>query len=279
MRVDDAVIVRAHYDADPQKEWDRLAGGKFEFKIATHYMERYIKPGDSVLDIGGGPGRYSMWLAQRGCDVTLFDLSEQSIAFARKKADEYGVSIKTITGDARYISANPKLAKKYDHVLIMGPLYHLIDEADRAGVVKGVLSHLKRGGKLFASFISLIGGMVFMARECPELITLPAEQSFVNALTNGQSYGGDGFTRAYFAYPDTILPFMEQFTLKKLHLIAQEGISSPFFNRIMALNKEAVDEWFRISLAVCEKEEFLSYTEHLLYIGEKPKYKKTDGSF
>jgi len=271
MRVDDAVIVKAHYDIDPQKEWDRLAGGRFEFKIATNYMEKFIKPGDSVLDIGGGPGRYSIWLAQKGCDVTLLDLSEQNIEFARKKAAAYNVSFKMLAGDARYISANPKLAKKYDHVLLMGPLYHLTDEADRVACIHGALSRLKKGGKLFASFISLIGGMVYMLRECPELITLPAEKLFVNALIKGKSYVGDGFTRAYFAYPDEILPFMEQFPLKKLHFFGQEGISSPFVNRIMPLPQEAIDEWLRISLATCEKPEFLSYSEHLMYIGEKLK--------
>jgi 2-polyprenyl-3-methyl-5-hydroxy-6-metoxy-1,4-benzoquinol methylase len=271
MRVDDAVIVRAHYDADPQKEWDRLAGGRFEYRIATNYMDRYIKPGDSVLDIGGGPGRYAIWLAQKGCDVTLFDLSERNIEFAKKKAADYGVTFKTMVGDARYINANPKLAKKYDHILVMGPLYHLVDESDRKDVVRSAISRLKRGGKLFASFISLIGGMIFLLRECPELITLPAEKPFINALINGESFGGDGFTRAFFAYPDSILPFMEQFPLKKLHLFAQEGISSPFSHRIMQLPQEAIDEYYRISLTVCEKPEFLSYSEHLMYIGEKGK--------
>jgi hypothetical protein len=165
----------------------------------------------------------------------------------------------------------PKLAKKYDHILIMGPLYHLVDEMDRADVIRSAISRLKRGGKIFASFISIIGGLVFMMRECPELITLPAEQAFIKALTSGQSFGGDGFTRAHFAYPDTILPFMKQFPLRKLHLFAQEGITPPFMHKVMSLPQEAIDEYFKISLAVCEKPEFLSYSEHLMYIGEKAK--------
>jgi SAM-dependent methyltransferase len=269
MQTDDAVIVKAHYDAAPQGEWERLAGGKFEYRIGTHYMEKYIKPGESVLDIGGGPGRYSVWLAQRGCDVTLFDLSERSIELAQEKAAEYGVSFRAMAGDARYISANPKLNKKYDHVLLMGPLYHLVDENDRINAVKGALSLLKRGGKLFASFISLTGGMAFMLREFPEAVTIPAEKPFVDALIAGQSIGGDGFTRAYFVYPDSVLPFMNQFPLKKLHFIAQEGISSPFLHKIMPLPQEALEEWYRICLALCEKKEFLAFSEHLMYIGEK----------
>jgi SAM-dependent methyltransferase len=269
MKTDDTIIVKAHYDADPQKEWERLAGGKFEFRIATHYLEKYINPGDSVLDIGGGPGRYSIWLAHNGCDVTLFDLSEQNVEFARKKAVEYNVNFKSMAGDARYISANPKLNKKYDHVLLMGPLYHLSDEADRMSAVKGAISLLKKGGKLFASFISQTGGMVFTLREFPELVTLPIQKPFIDALIEGKSIGGDGFTRAYFAYPDSILPFMEQFPLTKLHFLAQEGISSPFLHKIMPLPQEALEEWYRISLALCEKQEFLAFSEHLMYIGEK----------
>ncbi|MCL2078135.1 MAG: class I SAM-dependent methyltransferase [Oscillospiraceae bacterium] len=269
MKIDDAVIVKEYYNADPQKEWERLANWRFEFRIAAHYMERYIKPGQSVLDIGGGTGRYSLWLAHKGCDVTLFDLSEKSIEFAQRKAAEYGVSFKTVVGDARYITANPKLAKKYDHVLIMGPLYHLTDEYDRASSLRGAVTHLKKGGKLFASFVSIIGGMVFMLRECPELVTNQSEQPYINALMNGHSYGGDAFTRAFFSYPDEILPFMENFPLQKLHFLGQEGISSPFFNRMMPIPQPAIDKWFEISLALCEKDEFLSYSEHLMYIGEK----------
>ncbi|MCL2108884.1 MAG: class I SAM-dependent methyltransferase [Oscillospiraceae bacterium] len=269
MKVDDAVLVKAHYDTDPQKEWDRLAGGKFEFRMAAHYFNKYINPGDSVLDIGGGTGRYSIWLAQKGCAVTMLDLSERSIAFAERKAREYGVSLKTIAGDARYISANPRLAKKYDHILVMGPLYHLVDEADRAMVLRGAVSHLRKHGKLFASFISLTGGMVYTARDVPELVVSPANEAIVAALMKGESVGGEGFTRAFYVYPDKILPFMEQFPLKKLHLFAQEGISAPFIHRIMALPQDIIDKWFEISLAVCEKQEFLAFSEHLMFVGEK----------
>lgn len=64
-------IVQEHYDSDVQKEWDRLERHPFEFKITTHMMDKYIKPGDRILDIGGGPGRYSIYYANKGCDVTL----------------------------------------------------------------------------------------------------------------------------------------------------------------------------------------------------------------
>ena len=55
-------VVRKNYDADPEREWERLAQHPFEYEINMRFLRRYIKPGDRVLDVGGGPGRYSLWL-------------------------------------------------------------------------------------------------------------------------------------------------------------------------------------------------------------------------
>ena len=63
-------IVKAYYNANVSGEWNRIAG-RPEFLLTCRFLNRYIKSGDKVLDIGGGPGRYSLYLAGRGCDVTL----------------------------------------------------------------------------------------------------------------------------------------------------------------------------------------------------------------
>ena len=56
-------------------------------------MDRYIRPGDQILDIGGGPGHYAIHYAKQGHSVTLLDLSDENIRFAKKKARQYGVKI------------------------------------------------------------------------------------------------------------------------------------------------------------------------------------------
>ena len=80
----DAEIVKESYNKNAQLEWERLEGFHFEFEIAKHYLKKYLR-GKTVLDIGGGPGRYSVWLAKQGYDVTLVDLSENNIALAKQK--------------------------------------------------------------------------------------------------------------------------------------------------------------------------------------------------
>ena len=76
--------VKAYYDSCPEKEWERLANARLEFDINMSFLTRYIKPGDALLDLGGGPGRYALALAQRGVKVTLCDLSPENAAFAAK---------------------------------------------------------------------------------------------------------------------------------------------------------------------------------------------------
>jgi tellurite methyltransferase len=52
-----------------------------------------------ALDVAGGAGRHALWLAQRGLDVTLVDVSEVALAFARRHAEERGVRITTVSAD------------------------------------------------------------------------------------------------------------------------------------------------------------------------------------
>lgn len=57
-------IVKNYYDSDVLMEWNRLEEHPYEFELTVRMMNRYIKPGDSILDIGGGPGRYSLYFCK-----------------------------------------------------------------------------------------------------------------------------------------------------------------------------------------------------------------------
>jgi 2-polyprenyl-3-methyl-5-hydroxy-6-metoxy-1,4-benzoquinol methylase len=77
--------VRAYYESFGQREWERLDDGAVEFIVTLRAIESYLPAGAGVLDIGGGPGRYSLWLAERGHHVVLADLSPRLIAIARDR--------------------------------------------------------------------------------------------------------------------------------------------------------------------------------------------------
>lgn len=108
-----------HYDED-----SRLAvrHGSVEFLTTMRYIAKYSKPGDRVLEIGAGTGRYSHALARQGYAVDAVELIEHNIDVFRKNT----LPAETITitqGNALNLSAFPD--DRYDITLLLGPLYHL----------------------------------------------------------------------------------------------------------------------------------------------------------
>ena len=251
-------------------EWGRLEANPFEFELTTWMMDRYIQPGHSVLDIGGGPGRYSIYYAQKGCAVTLAELSEVNVEMARKQAALAGAAFEAYAVNCLELV---RLGLgQFDHVLLMGPLYHLLDPADQVEAVNIALRHLKPGGKLYAVFIHAFGGIVF-ALQHPGVLSdcwnSPDDQRLMQCIQDGTDYCGPGFTSVYMSHPNNILPFMDQFPLKKLHLFSQEGFLAPNKFQLMERDPAEVRKWVELAKRYLELPELLSWAEHIMYIGEK----------
>jgi len=266
-------IVKHYYEENSESEWQRLEAHPFEFVFTTYMMDRYIKPGDTILDIGGGPGRYAIHYAKKGCDVTLLDLAKQNISIALTKAKEAGVALKTYV--ANCLDLDSLGLEKFDHVFLMGPLYHLLEETDRIKAVELALKHLKSGGNIYVSFILGFAGIIYDLKN-PGLIEQdyqnPLARQLIEAIKTQKNYEGDAFTKACFYHQKNILPFMERFPLRKLHLFGQEGIFSPNEESVLQRDETEIALWIEIGKGFLELEELLSYSEHAMYIGKKTEY-------
>src|SRR2546427_932325 len=127
--------VRDYYDVRGESEWHRLAlpfDGAIEWELHRRTLERLLPSGARVLDLGGGPGRWTIWLARRGHHVVLADLSPAMLEIARREVAAANVAdhVEAIAeADARDLSRWP--AESFDAVLALGPFYHLVAAADR----------------------------------------------------------------------------------------------------------------------------------------------------
>ncbi|NLI55308.1 MAG: class I SAM-dependent methyltransferase [Clostridiales bacterium] len=266
----DVSIIRTYYNDNAETEWQRLEEHPFEFLLTTHMMERYLSAGDRLLDIGGGPGRYAIHFAGRGVDVCLVDLSEENVRLAQAKAKEAGVSMEAHVENC--LALEPLRLGLFDHVFLMGPMYHLLDPADQKRAVELALDRLRPGGKLYVSFIQTFAGILYDLKNGGNILTDstdPATRSIIPAIVDGEDYRGPAFTRACFTHPRNILPFMAQFPLKKLHLFGQEGILSPNEPELLRREPEEISCWLEIAKRYLEVPELLSFSEHAMYIGEK----------
>ncbi|MGI9009056.1 MAG: class I SAM-dependent methyltransferase [Streptosporangiaceae bacterium] len=145
-------LIDAYYERGEER--DRLAAGArgaLEFERTTEIVGRHLPaPPALVADIGGGPGRYALWLAGLGYQVEHRDLMPLHVRQLTESAGSGG-AIGSRVGDARNLDLADASA---DAVLLLGPLYHLPDLAGRLAALAEARRVVKPGGPVFAAAIS-----------------------------------------------------------------------------------------------------------------------------
>jgi SAM-dependent methyltransferase len=274
-------IVERFYDVNAEREWARLTFEHephrwLEFQVGMQIMVKYLPPPPArVLDLGSGPGRYAIALAQRGYTVTLLDLSGESLDLARRNVAQAGVGDRVEGYEQGEATDLGRFAgESFDAVLVMGPLYHLIEEADRQAVVRESLRVLRAGGIVIAAIINHLGVARAGVSEFPEWyddpICLGIVDSYINRVPEVKLRG---FTDAYFAHPLELRRWYEEAGAETIAMAAQEGIAGGLRDecRRLAENKTAWQRFVQIVLATCEDPTILGASEHTLYVGRKPR--------
>lgn len=267
--------IERYYDAQVDSEWERMDRHRTEFALTMRTLKRYLPPPPCrLLDCGGGPGRYSIELAKLGYQVTLFDLSRANLDTARRKSNEAGVQLAGYEkGTAVDLSRFED--KTFDAVLMLGPLYHLLDVSDRKKAVQEASRVIKPGSPLFAAFICRYAGLRYVASEEAEKI-LQYTKLIDSILEKGYMPPGDptgqGF-QAYVAHPNEIEPLLKGQTLDVKEIIGVEGLVSQIDAVVNTLEGEAWDAWVNLNEHVSRDPSLLGATEHILAVALKPAWR------
>ena len=119
---------------------------RVEFLTTVHYIKKYLKDGDKILDIGAGAGEYSLYFARKGYEVSALELADANIAAFKKKLTPED-KIDLVQGNALDLSRYAD--KSFDIVLLFGPLYHLKNDVDKQKCISEAKRVCKDGGKIF----------------------------------------------------------------------------------------------------------------------------------
>ncbi len=258
--------VQSYYDQHAVAEWERLERKRTEFAVTLRALHDFLPAAPAaLLDVGSGPGRYAIALAKQGYAVTLVDLSQQCLTLAKEKARNARVRL-VDTFHASAVDLSVIGSERFDAVLLMGPLYHLLLHSERVQAVREARHRLKPEGVLFASFITRFAPFRDAAVKYPELmLEEPAYTEHV--LATGVLENAKGFTDAHFAHPDAIIPFMESVGLHTVALIGCEGVVAGHEQKVNALDGKTWEFWVDLNYRLGQDPALRGAADHLLYVG------------
>jgi SAM-dependent methyltransferase len=256
--------IREYYETGV--ELDRLAGGSslVEFIRTKEILERFLPASPArVLDVGGGPGAYAEWLAERGDAVRLVDATPLHVAQAAKLS---AGRFEAVEGDATQLDEPDRT---YDVVLLLGPLYHLIERAARLTALREAQRVLRPGGLLAAAAISrfapIFDALVRGVTRDPEM-RVRAEQE----LIDGRHFSPPGvqlFTTAYFHRVEEL---EAEVTEAGFALDAVYGVEGPGWLRYETLDDDAAREDVLAVARMLEREPtVMGMSAHLLAIARR----------
>ena len=217
-------VLRHYRDAD---ESSRLRTGWFQLEQARtqELILRHLPPAPAtIIDAGGGAGAYACWLAARGYQVHLLDPVPKHVEQARlASAQSESPLASAEVGDARTL---PHADATADAVLLLGPLYHLVDREDRLACLREAHRVLRPGGLAWGAGISRFASLFDSLSHdfFDDAVFAPI---LARDLEDGQHRNSTGnplyFTDAYFHRPGQLSQDFLAAGFKVVELVAIEG--------------------------------------------------------
>jgi len=168
-----AEYTREFYNVYAEAEWSRLeitTYGRLQAIIHEGFIQRYIKPGDRVLDAGSGPGRFSISAARLGGNVTVLDISDKQLELAKQKLSEVNLldNIEQfIRADIADLSIFPDGC--FDSVICFGGALSYVCEKQHKAA-KEIIRLTKPGGIILVSVMSRLKAALFVALQDPTIL-------------------------------------------------------------------------------------------------------------
>ena len=132
--------------------------GIFEFERIKELLSLHItKPNTTIIDVGGGTGKYSEWLSTKGHNVHLLEPVLKHIKLAEKRAKKLKNPFSVTVGEATKL---PYKDNSADLVILHGPLYHLQKREDRVAAILEAKRVLKKGGIILGFAINATASTV-----------------------------------------------------------------------------------------------------------------------
>ena len=251
---------------DGYVEDNRLTSDKMhhiEFITTTHYIDKYLSKGDRILEVGAGTGAYSLYYANKGYQVDALELIQTNILVMKSKIKE-GMNINVIQGNALDLSMYED--NTFDITLVLGPLYHLFKKDEEEQAIKEAIRVTKPNGKILIAFILFDLTMLTWGFQDKNIYENYGDDKQVSIDFKPNNSEDLIFNVRYF---DEVKELMNKFDVKKLCYVATDGVGRVMKEDINNMTDKEYKMFVNYHLSICEREDLIGYSGHILSIIEK----------
>ena len=239
--------------------------GSVEFLTTMRYIEKYLKTGDKVLEIGAATGRYSHALARQGYVVDAIELVEHNIDIFRKNTQpDEKVTIRR--GNALDLSAFAD--NEYDLTLLLGPLYHLYNKEDKLTALREAIRVTKQGGIIFAAYC--ISDATILTEFFKKDI-FSIREFIEKGLIDPHTFATKSEPEDLFELvrKEEIDELMSELPVTRLHYVASDGYAHHMSEAIDEMDDDTFKLYLKYHFATCEREDFVGISHHVIDIFRK----------
>ena len=236
--------IEKHYNKHPEDKRLLRRHGMVEFETTLHHLHRFLQPGQMILDIGAGTGRYTSALMAEGYQVKAVELVRRNIEVFLKREPSADV----VQGDARNMPFLP--TDTADITLLLGPLYHLIGEEEKLKA----LNEAKR--------VTRPGGLIFVAYLMNEysILSYCFDEERINDLLAKGVVDKDFHIQSQ---PDELYDYVRLEDINRLN--EQAGLE-----RVTIFSPDGAADYMRTRLNQMSEETFARFIEYQKCISERP---------
>lgn len=241
----------------------RSQHGMVEFLTTMRYIDKYLRPGMRILEIGAGTGRYSHAMAQKGYRVDAVELVQHNIDIFRQNTQP-GEKVTIHQGNATEL--NMLEDGIYDITLLLGPMYHLFTVEEQRKALSEAIRVTKKGGVVFAAYC---GNDATILQYCFQrgMLREKRYQDLVDPVTFKASSTPEELFVLY--RREDIDALMEGFPATRLHYAGTDMATNYMRTEIDAMEKEFFEMYLRYHFAVCERADMVGISHHILDVFRK----------
>ena len=225
--------------------------GQVEFLTSMKYIHDYLENGDSIVDIGSGPGRYALALKEEGYSVTAVEYVRPNIGMMRAKDPDIRIV------EASAVDLSMFRDDEFDIGIMFGPMYHLYSREDRLKA----LAEAKRitGKYLFVTYIMNEYSVIEYAFKDNRYLEVRDKLD--------ESFHIDDPDALFFQVRIEDIDELNRLSgLKLVRRFASDGPSDYMRETINRMDEETFSAYLDFHYATCERKDLIGASSHVVDI-------------